>query len=242
MARHTSDTTQTDNIGPTMTESQIKPKVESKEVNTDPPPQTNVTNIQIHKDSTPEVEQITRNGNYHRNSDEIDFVQAKSYPSAQQPVFEKVLLPEKNRPSWRNIPDPRANTSQMDYIITDHDHEPPNYEYRRADRYYQNHGYDYDYSSPPESPRSSRSRYSSGAKMMVIRDYSRPATSMGGSTRSQPDERYRDRQRQNYRPRTYRNDDEEDSVSPVRPGFVANAAKMWDNRARKSTDLLNTDV
>lgn len=59
-----------------------------------------------HIDS-PDVEDITKNGHYHR-SDNVDFVQMQSLPQAEQPVFERVLLPEKKRPTLNKMPNPQT--------------------------------------------------------------------------------------------------------------------------------------
>lgn len=164
IARHTSDTTQTENIvqnghiaGSTATSPLRLPNggTEHKPINrpippqqTEPdttiqvhdvhedsrsenhsPPQTNSNNIaldgayhrsdavDIPPDIPPQsnVNNIPLNGTYHR-SDEVDFVQTKILPRAEQPVFEKVLLPEKRRPQKQNIPNPRENTSQMEFV------------------------------------------------------------------------------------------------------------------------------
>ncbi|XP_055312513.1 uncharacterized protein LOC129574470 [Sitodiplosis mosellana] len=48
---------------------------------------------------------IAKNGNYHRG-DTIDFVQYQHLPQPEQPVFERVLLPEKKRPTLNKIADP----------------------------------------------------------------------------------------------------------------------------------------
>ncbi|XP_037032680.1 uncharacterized protein LOC119071750 [Bradysia coprophila] len=160
IARHTSDTTQTENVthnGHIAGSTAVSPLrlanggVENKPINrttapqqTDTettiqvhdvhedsrsenhsPPQTNMNNIAVngtyHRsaavDGPPQahVNNIALNGTYHR-SDEVDFVQTKILPRAEQPVFEKVLLPEKRRPQKQNIPDPRENTSHMEFV------------------------------------------------------------------------------------------------------------------------------
>lgn len=197
-----------------------------------------------------------RNGQYHRNADEIDFVHAKVLPSAQQPVFEQILLPEKKRPTWKVIQDPSASNSRMEYAQSSSG--PPEYvhggyaqePYRRSQRQYHNSAYNYDY-SPPKTPEiDRRNRYSyDGKRLMVIRDYSksaRTASSTMASNRSHDTARYsgRSRSTQNCR---YNEDDEAiydkrtAAMSAVQPGFVANAARIWDKRA-KQTDDLNTIV
>lgn len=176
IARHTSDTTQTENIvhnghiagtTPTSALRLANGGIENKPINrTTVPQQTDTaTTIQVHdvhEDSRSEnhsppqtnVNNIAMNGNYHRNdevdgpsqsnvnniamngtyhrSDEVDFVQTKILPKAEQPVFEKVLLPEKRRPHKQNIPNPRENTSHMEFVterIIDPRH---NYDQRQA--------------------------------------------------------------------------------------------------------------
>ncbi len=138
MARHTSDTTQTENIlqnnghianptNPTATSPLKIPNggIENKQINRITTPQQTDTSIQVHdaqEDSRSENHSppqsngnIALNGTYHR-SDEVDFVQTKILPRAEQPVFEKVLLPEKRRPEKQNIPNPRENTSQTEFV------------------------------------------------------------------------------------------------------------------------------
>lgn len=131
MARHISDTTQTENTNnnsgiiatPNATSPLKLPNggIETKQINGIATLQPTETTIQVHdahEDSRSENHSppqtnvnIALNGNYHR-SDEVDFVQTKILPRAEQPVFEKVLLPEKRRPEKQNIPNPRENTSQ----------------------------------------------------------------------------------------------------------------------------------
>lgn len=55
--------------------------------------------------SSPEVVDITKNGNYHRG-DSIDFVHTQNLPTVEQPVFERVLMPEKKRPTFQKVPEP----------------------------------------------------------------------------------------------------------------------------------------
>lgn len=55
--------------------------------------------------SSPEVVDITKNGNYHR-SDSIDFVHTEQLPTVEQPVFERVLMPKKKRPTFQKVPEP----------------------------------------------------------------------------------------------------------------------------------------
>lgn len=209
-----------------------------------------------------QIDNITRNGNYHRNNtDEIEFVHAKILPGAQQPVFEKILLPEKQRPTWKVIPDPNvSNSPRTEYLQTSvapseylptYSQEP----YRRTSthrQYHHNSAYDYDY-SPPKTPEiDTRNRYSyDGKRLMVIRDYSknniRNVSGTMMSNRSQEDTaRYSGRSRSSRQCR-YDEVDEEiydrrmAAVSTIQPGFVANAAKLWDKRAKQPDDF-NTIV
>lgn len=231
-----------------------------------------------------QIDNITRNGHYHRNTDEIELVHAKVLPSAQQPVFEKILLPEKKRPTWKVIPDPSVSNSRTEYFQTSSAPQteylqasapqrttveyiqsspstapPPEYlptyyqePYRRTHhrQYHHNSAYDNDY-SPPKTPEiDTRNRYSyDGKRLMVIRDYSKGArTTLNtiASNRSQDSARYSGR---SQRSRNCRYDEVNDdiydrrtaAVSAIQPGFVANAAKLWDKRA-KQTDDFNTIV
>lgn len=137
MARHTSDTTQTEtvvlngsNSNPTTTvppnppsNGRIPNGVENKPINRITNPEQTETSIQIHdahedsrsENHSPPQSNIPLNGTYHR-SDEVDFVQTNILPKAEQPVFEKVLLPEKRRPEKQNIPNPRENTSHTAFV------------------------------------------------------------------------------------------------------------------------------
>lgn len=235
-----------------------------------------------------QIDNITRNGNYHRNTDDIELVHAKVLPSAQQPVFEKILLPEKKRPTWQVIPDPSVSNSRTEYLqtssaphaeylqtsssaprttveyIQSSSSAPPEYlstyhqePYRRTQhrQYHHNSAYDYDY-SPPKTPEiDTRNRYSyDGKRLMVIRDYSKnarvaaaaAASSTMASNRSQDTARYSGR---SQRSRNCRYDEVDEeiydrrtaAVTTIQPGFVANAAKLWDKRAKQPDDF-NTIV
>lgn len=49
-------------------------------------------------DTMIDVQDLAKHGNYHR-SDSVDIVQTQRLPQAEQPVFERVLMPEKKRPT-----------------------------------------------------------------------------------------------------------------------------------------------
>lgn len=73
---------------------------------------------------SPTVEDITKNGHYHR-SDNIDFVQMRNLPQAEQPVFERVLLPEKKRPTFNKIAQPHEHALVQTVNHTTMHHSPP---------------------------------------------------------------------------------------------------------------------
>lgn len=69
---------------------------------------TQTQSIQTAVDPTM-LNDIAQNGYYHRG-DTIDFVQYQHMPQPQQPVFERVLLPEKKRPTYNKVADPHKAT------------------------------------------------------------------------------------------------------------------------------------
>lgn len=70
---------------------------------------------------SPDIKDITRNGHYHR-SDNIDIVHMQHLPQAEQPVFERVLLPEKKRPTFNKVADPHAAATIIQTV-----HSPDGY-------------------------------------------------------------------------------------------------------------------
>lgn len=62
---------------------------------------------------------IAQNGNYHRG-DAIDFVQYQQVPRPEQPVFERVLLPEKKRPIYNKVADSAHKATIVQNIRTDY--------------------------------------------------------------------------------------------------------------------------
>lgn len=72
------------------------------------------------------VDDIAKNGNYHKG-DTIDFVQMHHMPTAEQPVFERVLLPEKKRPTFNKVADPHNsaivhNVHPEEYVVQESPH------------------------------------------------------------------------------------------------------------------------
>lgn len=322
MARHTSDTTQTENnningngnIVSINASSPLKiPNggIEAKQINritTLQPTETSIQVHDVHEDSRSENHSpaqsnvnIALNGNYHR-SDEVDFVQTKILPRAEQPVFEKVLLPEKRRPEKQNIQNPRENTSQTEFIPdrindqrqtaydqrqttnnqmqnafaqrqTAYDHRQTSndqmhdaYDQRQAaydhrhttydqnnfshqDQYlnidsrsqpHQNYGYVRDnMHATRRQPSSNQQQFSyDNRPLMVIRDYSNSKANMTYDQRINSASHRRNNNFNNHsvrkksQCRSHCSSDDDENVSSVQPGFVANAAKIWDNRAR----------
>lgn len=299
MARHTSDTTQTENVvlnGPipnsnaSLTSPLKLPNgdIENKQTNRISAPQqteTHEATIQVHdpEDFVPENHtpmqsngHIGMNGNYHR-TDEVDFVQTKVLPKAEQPVFEKVLLPEKRRPERQNIPNPRENTSHTEFVTqqtidpremyehrrTAHDQKQTAYDRRHAsheqndfnhhDQYHnydtryqphQNFGYVRDHMhTPRKSPSNPQQmpydRYGN-KPLMVVRDYSNARANMSYEQRI-TSANYRRSNSNNFnnsvssrsRCKSHCSSDDDENVSAIQPGFVATAAKIWDNRAKR---------
>lgn len=273
MARHISDTTQTENnnnnannVTPNATSPLKIPNggTEVKHVNritNQQPADTFIQVHNVHEDSRSENHSppqsninIPLNGNYHR-SDEVDFVQTKILPTPEQPVFEKVLLPEKRRPEKHNIPNPRENTSQTEFVTERiRDQRQTAYDqnnFSHQDQYHnldlrhqphQNYGYVKDNivttrKLPVNHQHIPHQRYDN-RPLMVIRDYSNSKANMSYEQRI-TSSNYR---RNNHCPssrsskshcRSHCSSDDDENVSAIQPGFVANAAKIWDNRVKR---------
>lgn len=312
MARHTSDTTQTENIisnnGNITTTNATAPLkipnggIENKQINRIPvqQPTETETSIQVHNihdDSRsenhsppPSNVNIALNGNYHR-SDEVDFVQTKILPKAEQPVFEKVLLPEKRRPDKQNIPNPRENTSQTEFVTerivdrrqTVHDPRQTAYDQRQTaydpiqsgydqrqtvydprsttydqnnfghqDKYlninsryepHQNYGYVRDNNVHAKRKVQLNQHHFANERydnrpLMVIRDYSNSRANMSYDQRIKspsyrPSNNFNNSVSRKSHCTSHCSSDDDENVSAVQPGFVANAAKIWDNRAKR---------
>lgn len=226
------------------------------------------TNVQLHIEPnvaapyntnsqlpSPDVDDITKNGNYHR-SDSFDFVQMQQLPRVQQPVFERVLMPEKKRPAIQKVPDPRANVARQEIVL--HQSGPT--------QVYKNYAYDGGYGEPDAPPPRYASRGNTnshqtnryrdvedgGPPMMVIRDYSRAIPTSTYAYNTNKDNYGREAEHMQVACRNgscghkehHRNSRNVKSANnnPIRPGFVANAAKMWDRRAADHSVELNTIV
>lgn len=271
MARLTSDTTQTENnnnngnsVAPSATAPLKVPNggIETKQINRLTTQQPDETTIQVHdvesrseNHSPPQSNvNIALNGKYHR-SDEVDFVQTKILPRAEQPVFEKVLLPEKRRPEKHNIPNPRENMSQTEFVterITDqrqtaydqnnfsHQDQYHNLDIRHQP--HQNYGYVRDNlvaarKLPVNQQQYPYERYDH-RPLMVIRDYSNARANLSYDQRINSASYRRSNhsgsiitKKSHCRSRCSSDDDE--NLSAIQPGFVANAAKVWDNRVKR---------
>ncbi|KAJ6645380.1 hypothetical protein Bhyg_00586 [Pseudolycoriella hygida] len=286
MARYTSDTTQTENnnnnsngnaatvnaasplklpnggieikpingmktVPSTDTAVQIHEHEDSRSENHSPPPQSNVN--------------IPLNGTYHR-SDEVDFVQTAVLPKVEQPVFEKVLLPEKRRPEKHSVQNPRENTSQTEFVTTarqstydqrqmaydqrqtsfdqnNFSHQDP---YRNIDNRHQphhNYGYVRDNAHATRNLPSHQSQFTydryDNRPLMVVRDYSNARANMSYDQRIKSASYRRSNNLNNSaatrksRCRSHCSSDDDENVSAIQPGFVANAAKVWDSRAKR---------
>lgn len=95
-------------------------------------------NETVETTSKTDVDEITRNGNYHR-SDSFDFVQMQQLPHVQQPVFEQVLMPEKKRPAIQKISDPSINVIHREIVQTQPQTTPSAATNRQYSRYDDDH-------------------------------------------------------------------------------------------------------
>lgn len=285
MARHISDTTQTENTnnnsGIVATPTAASPLkipnggIETKQINgiaTLQPTETSIQVHDVHEDSRSENHSplqsngnIALNGNYHR-SDEVDFVQTKILPRAEQPVFEKVLLPEKRRPEKQNIPNPRENTSKTEFVTeriidqrqmaydqrqmaydqrqTAYDQNNFGYQdqYRNSDsrhQPHQNYGYVRDNIHATRKTPPHQQQYGNDNRpLMVIRDYSNARANMSYDQRIKSASYRRSNTFNNSvtrksHCRSHCSSDDDENVSAIQPGFVANATKVWDKRAKR---------
>lgn len=86
------------------------------------------------------ADDIAKNGNYHRG-DTIDFVQLQHAPQPEQPVFERVLLPEKKRPTFSKVADAHKTSvvqNVHEYGLPDtrrHDHVDSTMHYNQMPKY-----------------------------------------------------------------------------------------------------------
>lgn len=119
----THETTQTTTIEKTV--QPTKPVIEKVE---NQPKSYQSTSV----DPTTPVDDIAKNGNYHKG-DAIDFVQMHHMPTAEQPVFERVLLPEKKRPTFNKVADPHNSAVvhtvhyPEEYVVRDSPHQRRDY-------------------------------------------------------------------------------------------------------------------
>ena len=265
MARHTSDTTQTEIVTPSQNTQHTNTTQTTEEIHTVDTGQLAAANnnnfrgakmgstSQYQQDVMPidrrksSNEDIAGNGMYHRN-DEVDFVHKNTLPVVQKPVFEKVLLPEKQRPSKQNIPNPRENTFRMEYhseksYSPDYMHQQS---LRTPTQNYQPHRH-----TNQSTNKNVSQRYESKPNLMVIRDYSRPLNTTNIYHQEPPHHRQfiasEHGRSSSKRQSCHRNgafscsSDEEISSPAIKPGFVAHAAKIWDTRAKQASEL-NTIV
>lgn len=83
---------------------------------------TNQSNAIVSNDTSIDVQDLAKHGQYHR-SDRVDFVHMQHLPQPEQPVFERVLLPEKKRPTINRIPDPQTTAVIQTMPIDDDDYD-----------------------------------------------------------------------------------------------------------------------
>lgn len=257
---------------------------------------------QLSHQSSPDLDDLTKNGNYHR-SENIDFVQTQQLPQVQQPVFERVLMPEKKRPTVKKGLNAKENSSnrhiqsntspvlysQHEDFTDDSYHTVKHYQQTSHNGHhirpqssmqqrhnqitsssthkqkpYQNFGYDEsaDEIPPPRyvirsNGATVQNRYrdyeDGGPPLLVIRDYSKsiPTSTYvdSYSTKNQNVSNSRENRPSkkqhittNRKNECCDNDGNKAHYNPIKPGFVANAAKMWDRRAAHQTGQLNTIV
>lgn len=283
MARHISDMTQTDfpqNGGPAPL---------AKELTRDPvvPATTRtVTNVHDQPDNSRRLSSgidTGGDGQYFRG-DRVEFFQTQTLPTQQQPVFEKMLLPEKQRSKKQNIPDPKDNVAKLTYAGNDlNDVRPPQQNRDRTDGL--NHQHRTEHQNQPEHQRHRAQQYRSdyqsnrqpdrGFDHQTERNFDQPVRQMQRQTRDSTTDWTDYRLNQDYsRQSTYNysknhqnydsfrrspgsnrqqhsgrrkssccsSGDDERQASAIQPGFVANAAKFWDSKAKKKSNELNTIV
>lgn len=172
--------------------------------------------------------------------DNVDFVHTEQLPHAQKPVFEQVLMPEKRRSVVQRVPDPGTNALHSEVIqrSSSAQHSLPYY-----DKYKQWGGgtmmgypmHDVNKGQPTQF----RDIEDGGPPMMVIRDYSRVVPYKhevpGGTRHHHNAMNHSDSDKNRWRVA------KKQQANPIRPGFVANATRMWNRRAQE-TDELNTIV
>lgn len=80
-------------------------------------------------DTMIDVQDLAKHGNYQR-SDSVDIVQMQHLPQAEQPVFERVLMPEKKRPTIQRANEARSSAIVQNISVDEYDaiHNPrPDY-------------------------------------------------------------------------------------------------------------------
>lgn len=207
MARHTNDTTQTDFPIPIAKETQLQTTTIHVDSNPTPTPanqqqQQHQQVIQVHQQ--PDAANINTLPGHYVRGDEVDFVQTQQVPSQQQPVFEKILWPEKQRPHKFTVPQP--NRAHVQHQARNNFNNVP---VREDVVYGRNNNY-------PHAGYSQQSTYNLSKSMPP------------NYCHQQPSQRHQEV-------------GEDRPMAAIRPGFVANAARLWDSRARRTNDL-NTIV
>ncbi|XP_031632508.1 putative cyclin-dependent serine/threonine-protein kinase DDB_G0272797/DDB_G0274007 isoform X2 [Contarinia nasturtii] len=165
---------------------------------------------------------IAKNGNYHRG-DTIDFVQYQHLPQAEQPVFERVLMPEKKRPTFNKVADTHKTAIVQtvhpdEYVIrgdpttnhrrdhrtdsTMHYNQMPKYaaiQRQQTSAYPQYLDHQSSYSPPPPTRNHSTSMYKL-SRDYDHNDYERPPPKHSNIkiTRSEELSRYRDPAPEHY--------------------------------------------
>lgn len=264
-----------------------------KELNRDPAATRIVANVHEQPDYSNDRRSLTgidtADGQYFRG-DRVEFFQTQTLPTVQQPVFEKMLLPEKQRSKKQNIPDPKDNVAKLTYAGNDLNAGRLQQKHDRTDGMHRleqqpqrsDHLHHSEHQHRPEhlnrSDYRSNRQHDRGYDQQTERKYNHQEmkiqTQRAIPSRNSPD-RYDYRLNQNYsRQSTYNysknqqnydnfrrspsnsrqhsgrrknsccssgGDDDDRQPSAVQPGFVANAARFWDSKAKKTNEL-NTIV
>lgn len=223
MARHRNDTTQTDFPTPIGKDTPPQPQLQTTTIHVDAnptpqqPQQQHQQIIQVHH-----PQETSSDGQYVRG-DEVDFVQTKQMPEQQMPVFEKILWPEKQRPHKFTVPQPhRAHVQHSNGgggVVT------PRNNFNNL---------------PPRSVQQQQQFVNSSQQRAAT--YSQQNINAYKPPPPQP--HYPPHHGGECRRMGHHLQCPSDADRPmaaIRPGFVANAARLWDSRARNTGDL-NTIV
>ncbi|XP_055383370.1 uncharacterized protein LOC129613374 [Condylostylus longicornis] len=149
---------------------------------------------------SPDIEAIPPNGYYFRPGDQVDIVQTKTLPVREQPIFAKVLLPEKKRPIKEKVIRPIRlyNEEYRENYLQSSNND---------DRFYRADARTH-YVNANSNNNNSNNYFMNSCKKND--EYPGPL----------PEKDY------------FTDDDNIDR--PLKSGFVAQAARMWDKRAKRT--------